>query len=117
MAVIVQTHGRPCGACRDMKMSDAAIACAYIKIIWAPINGAQAVLVCVFESERCHSNNHNTRNTEAITVLRMVTSHPRGQNAFSLASNRPPSQNFCEISRSPKLLVGYTRRSRQLRLN
>lgn len=93
MAVIVQNHGRPCGACRDMKMSDAAVACAYIKIIWAPINGAQAVLVCVFECERCHSNNHN-RGAKTRCML--------------------PSQNFCEFWRSAKLLVGYTRRSRQL---
>ena len=113
MAVIVQNHGRPCGTCRDMKMSDAAVACAYIKIIWAPINGAQAVLVCVFECERCHSNNHNTRNTEAITVLRMVTSHPGGPKRI-FARCMLPSQNFCEIWRSAKLLVGYTRRSRQL---
>ena len=43
----------------------------------------------MFECERCHSNNHNTRNTEAITVLRMVTSHPGGQNAFSRGACYP----------------------------
>jgi hypothetical protein len=32
--------------------SDAAVAFAYIEVVWAPVDGAQAVLVCVFENER-----------------------------------------------------------------
>ena len=30
--------------------SDAAVAFAYIEVVWAPVDGAQAVLVCVFEN-------------------------------------------------------------------
>ena len=37
---------------RQKYATDTAIAFALIEIVWAPVDGARAVLVCVFENER-----------------------------------------------------------------
>ena len=45
MAVMSRTTGALPVLCRHENASDAAVAFAHIKVVWAPINGAQPVLI------------------------------------------------------------------------
>ena len=114
MAVIVQNHGRPCGACRDMKMRPMQRSPAHTSKSFGPQSMAPRRFLFVCLSVSAVIRTATIRGTRMPSpFFGWSRAHP-GRPKRVFARCMLPSQNFCEIWRSAKLLVGYTRRSRQL---
>ena len=114
MAVIVQNHGRPCGACRDMKMRPMQRSSAHTPKSFGPRSMAprRSLFVCLRVSAVIRTTTiRGTRRPSPF--FGWSRANPGGQNAFSRGACYPRKISV-KISRSPKLLVGYIRRSRQL---
>ena len=112
MAVIVQNHGRPCGACRDMKMRPMQRSPAHTSKSFGPQSMAprRFLFVCLRVSAVIRTTTiRGTRMPSQFFGWSRAT--PGAKTTFRAVH---ATQNFCEIWRSAKSLVGYTRRSRQL---
>ena len=97
MAVIVQNHGRPCGACRDMKMRPMQRSPAHTSKSFGPQSMAPRRFLFVCLSVSAVIRTTTTRGTRRPSpFFGWSRATPGGQNAFSRGACYPPkiSVNF-----------------------